>query len=97
MASNLMENVKVALKRCNIRSVTGWTDNTVVLHWSNRQGLYKQFVANRVTKTLEKEYIKWNYVPPKQSPADTGSRGSMLSKIPDIWWKGPSIIAENNK
>ena len=97
MASNLIENVKVALKHCNIRSITGWTDSTVVLHWLNRQGLYKQFVANRVTKILEKEYIKWYYVPIKQNPADIGSRGSLLSKIPDIWWKGPSWIAENNE
>ena len=97
MASNLIENVKVALKHCNIRSITGWTDNTVILHWLNRQGLYKQFVANRVTKILEKEYIKWYYVPTKQNPADIGSRGSLLSKIPDIWWKGPSWIAENSK
>ena len=48
IASNLIENVKPALKRCNIRSITGWTDSTVVLHWLNRQGLYKQSVANRV-------------------------------------------------
>ena len=56
VASNLTENVKAALKRCNIRSVTGWTDSTVVLRWLNRQGFYKQFVVNRVTKILEKEY-----------------------------------------
>ena len=35
-ASNLTENVKAALKRCNIRSVTGWTDSKVVLRWLNR-------------------------------------------------------------
>ena len=97
MASNLIENVKVALKHCNIRSITGWTDNTVILHWLNRQGLYKQFVANRVTKILEKEYIKWYYVPTKQNPADIGSRGSLLSKIPGSWWNGPSWIAGNSK
>ena len=77
MASNLIENVKVALKRCNIRSIAGWTDSTVVMHWLNIQGLPKQFVANRVTKILEKEYIKWYYVPTKQNPADIGSRGSL--------------------
>ena len=32
-----------------------------------------------------------------QNPADIGSRGSLLSKIPDICWKGPSWIAENSK
>ena len=75
MASNLIENVKTALKRCNVRSVTGCTDSTVVLHWLNRQGLYKQFVANRVTEILEKEQMKFYYVPTKQNPADIGSRG----------------------
>ena len=36
MASILIENIKAALKRCNIRSVTGWTDSTVDLHGLNR-------------------------------------------------------------
>ena len=70
--------------------------STVVLHWLNRQRLQKQFLANRVTKILEKEYIKWYSVPTKQNPADTGSRGS-LSKISEIRWKGHLWIAENNK
>ena len=47
MASNLIENVKAALERCNIRSVTEWTDSTVVLHWLKTQGYYKKFVANK--------------------------------------------------
>ena len=64
--------------------MSGWTDRTVVLHWLKRQGLYKQFVANRVSNILEKEYIKWYYVPNKQNPAGIRSRGSPLSKIPDI-------------
>ena len=80
MTSNLIEDVKAVLKRCNIRSITGWTDSTVFL-----QGLYKIFVANRVSKILEKEYIKWYYVPTKQNPADIGSRGIPLSKTPGIW------------
>ena len=87
MATNLIENVKPALKRCNKRSITKWI---VALHWLNRQGLYKQFVANRVRQILEKEYIKWYYVPTKQNPADIGYRGSLLSKIQKICWKGPS-------
>ena len=32
-----------------------------------------------------------------QNRADIGSRGSLLSKIPDICWKGPLWIAENSK
>ena len=95
MASNLIGNVKAALKSCHVRSISGWTDSTVVLHCLNRQGLYKQFAVNRVSKILEKGYIKWYYVPIKQNPADIGSRGILLSKILDIWWEGPSWIAEN--
>ena len=90
MASNLIENEKTALKRCNIRSMTGWADSTILLHWLNRQGLYKQFVANRVSKILEKECIKWFYVLTKENPAGIGSSGSLLSKISDIKSKGPS-------
>ena len=94
IASNLIENVKAAVKHCNIRSVTGWTDSTVVLYWLNRRGIYKQFEANRVINILEKGYIKWYYVPTKQNPGDIGSRGSLLSKISDIWRKCPSWIVE---
>ena len=85
------------MKCCNLRSITGWADSTVVLHWLNRQGFYKQFVANRITKILEKEYKKWCYFPIKKSPVDIGSMGILLSKIPDIWWKDPPWITENNK
>ena len=35
--------------------------DTVVLHWLNGQGSYKQFVANRVNRILEKRFSKWNY------------------------------------
>ena len=90
MALNVIENVKAALKLCNISSTTGLGDTTVGLHWLKRQGIYKQFVANRISKILEKECIKWYYVPTKQNPVDIGSRGSLLSNIPNIWWKGPS-------
>ena len=54
MASNSIENVKAALKRSIVRSITGRTVSITVLHWSNRQGLYKQFVVNTVSKMLEK-------------------------------------------
>ena len=43
---------------------------------------------------LEKEFLKWYYVPTKQNSADIGS--SLLSETPCIWWKGLSWIAENN-
>ena len=57
MAANLATNIKAALKDLNIRSVIGWTDSTVVLHWLRDQGSYKVFVENRVKKILSHEFI----------------------------------------
>ena len=85
-------NTQSALKNQNVRSVAGWTDRTVVLYWLNGQGSHNQFVRNRVNKILEKDDINWQYVPTRDNPADLGSRGSVLTKIPEIWWKGPSWL-----
>ena len=38
-------------------------------------GSYKQFVANRIKKILEKGYIQWRYVPTNENKADIASRG----------------------
>ena len=84
--------MKAALKNQNVRSVTEWTDSTVVLYLLNGQGSYNQFVRNRGNKTLERDGINWQYVPTRDNPADLGSRGSLLSKIPEIKWKGPSWL-----
>ena len=37
MAANLVTNIKAALKDLNVRSVTGWTESTVALHWLRDQ------------------------------------------------------------
>ena len=39
------------------------------------------------------EFIEWKYVPMKQNPADIGSRGITISKLGDLWWKGPSWLS----
>ena len=43
MRANLVHNVKSALESQNVRSVKGSTDSTVVLHWLNEKGNYRQF------------------------------------------------------
>ena len=92
MACKLISNVKSALKYQSLRSVTGWTDGTVVLYWLNGQGSCNQFVQNRVNKILERNDINWQYVPTRDNPVDLGSRGSLLTKIPEIWLKRPSWL-----
>ena len=54
MRANLVQNVKSALESQNVRSVTDWTDSTIVLYWLNEKGNYKQFVGNKVNKITEK-------------------------------------------
>ena len=84
--------MKSALKNQNVRSAAGWTDSTVVLYWLNGQGSYNQFVRNRVNKILERDDINWQYVQTRDNPVGLDSRGSLLTKIPEIWWKGPSWL-----
>ena len=85
MATNLEANIKEALPSQNIRSVTCWTDSTAVLQWLKDKGRYKVFVANTVSKILEREFIAWKYAPTKQNPTDIGSRGSPVRKLPKLW------------
>ena len=63
-----------------------------MLYWLNGQGSYNQFVRNRVNKILERDDINWQHVVTRDNPADLGSRGSLLTKIPQIWWKGLSSL-----
>ena len=80
-----------------MRSVTGWTDSTVVLYWLNEKGNYKQFVRNRVNKIREKKFINWYYAPTKENPADVGSRGSLIVNILRVWWEGPFSLPDKTK
>ena len=97
IATNLGANIKEALPSQNIRSVTCWTDSTVLLQQLKDKGHYKVFVANRVSKILEREFIAWNYVPTKQNPIDIGSRESHVRKLPELWWIGPTWLKEFSK
>ena len=92
MAYELISNVKSALKNQNVRSARRWNDSTVVLYWLTRQGSYNQFIQNRVNKILERNNINWQYVPTRDNPADLGSRGGLLNKISEIWWKDLSWL-----
>ena len=81
MGANLVENVKSALESQKVRSVTGWTDSSVVLCWLNKKGYCKTFVGDRVNKIRKKEFVNWCYAPIKENPAHRVSRGSMIVNI----------------
>ena len=97
MAANLAENVKNALEGQPVRSVHGWLDSTVALHWIRGEGsAYKQFVANRVNKIRDKAYIQWRVVGTDQNPADIGTRGCQADKLNELWFKGPEWLTEHD-
>ena len=92
MAANLNKNIKAALKDLDIRSVTGWTDKTVALHWLKHQSKYKVFVQSRVKKIVSHELI---YIVKvcftKQNPGDTRNRVSPISNLGDLCLKAPNF------
>ena len=41
---------------------------------------------------MERDDINWQFAPIKENPAYLESRGSLLTKIPEIRWRGPSSL-----
>ena len=93
MATNLLMNVKNALDNVPLPKLYGWLDSTVALHWIKRNGQYKQFVANRVTKIQLHKEIEWRYVPTDVNPADLASRGAQVSDS-QLWWTRPKWLSD---
>ena len=94
MAANLVHNVKSTLVGYPVTSVIGWLDSTVALHWIQGGGSYKQFVANRVRKIKEKNFIEWRYVNTDRNPADIGSRGCKADQLLGEWTQGPEWLTK---
>ena len=92
MSVNLGANIRELLKIFNLRSVTSWTDSTVVLYSLREKGNHKIFVVNRVKKILQKKLNKWKYASTKKNPPDTESRCCTIAKLPQIWFKGPNWL-----
>ena len=68
-----------------MKSVYGWLDSMVALHWMKGGGsTYKQVVANRAQKIREKDFIEWRHVGASQNPADIGTRGCGGDKLPRL-------------
>ena len=90
-ATNLISNVRFALKGFPVKQSYRWLDSTVALHWVKGGGEYKQFVMNRVKKIQAHPKIIWRHVPTQDNPADLGSRGGQVTDNP-LWWKGPQWL-----
>ena len=97
MSANLVTNVKLAIENQNVKSVTGWTDSTVVLHRLNQRGKYKQFVGKIFDRIKEKYFVRRNYVLTKENPAEKCIREGLILSIPKFWWKGPAWLPDMKK
>ena len=97
MVANLAVNATDALKGYPVRSVNGWTDSTMALHWIRGKENYKQFVHNRVMKIQAKSNIQWRHVITDENPADIGTRGCGASKLSELWWLGLKWLAEREQ
>ena len=97
MAVNLLSNVQAALQGFPVTSLHCWLDSSVALHWISGGGDYKQFVANRVRKIKEHVEVIWRHVPTEDNPADLASRGGMVTKENQLWWRGPEWLSDPRK
>ena len=93
MATNLVANVRNALRDLPEPTVYGWLDSTVALHWIVGNGQYRQFVANRVQKIRQHSQIQWRHVPTTDNPADLASRGGQVANA-ELWWNGPTWLRD---
>ena len=91
MATNLVINVRNALKELPEPMIYGWLDSTVALHWIVGNGQYRQFVSNRVQKIRQYPQIQWRHVPTTDNPADLASRGGQVTNA-ELWWNGPAWL-----
>ena len=89
MPFNLLDNAKKALTGYSIDKLVAWTDNSTALHWIQENDNYKQFVKNLRDKIHKKKEITWRFANTTENPADIGSRGMSVTKIGELWWKGP--------
>ena len=92
VVTNVLANVKDALKGFPVVGLHGWIDSTVVLLWIKGRGQYKQFVENRVRKIQAKSEITWRHVLTEMNPADLASRGGSVEHR-ELWWNGPEWMA----
>ena len=77
-------------------SIHARLDSTVALHWTCGNGVYKQFVSNRVAQIRAHPEIQWRHVPTKDNPADIVGRGSPVISLA-LWWSGPTWLQDVSK
>ena len=94
MATNLLSNAKIALRKYPVSNCYRWSDSTTVLFWFQDNNGYKQFVSNRVQKIKQQSFLQWNYVPTTEDSADIGGRECKGIDIKIFWTNGLSWLPD---
>ena len=96
MSVNLLDSAKKALTGYPIEKLVAWTDSSTALHWIRENGYYEQFVKNLADKIREKKEITWQYVNTTENSADIGICGMSVTKMGELWWKGPAWLRDSD-
>ena len=94
MATNLLSNSKIVLRKYPVSNCCGWSDSTTVLFWLQDNNGYKQFVSNRVQKVKQQSFLQVLYVPTAENSADIGSRKCKGIDIKNFWTNGLSWLPD---
>ena len=84
LGCKLLKAVSESLSKLSLRieRFYAWTDSTIVLSWlAAEANCWSTFVANRVAKIQEIDFLEWNHVGTHDNPADIASRGIDPSKL----------------
>ena len=70
MATYLAQNIKEVLEGFRVRTVYGWLDTSVTLHWIHGNRKCKQLVRNWV-RNIQVKQINCRHVPTEENPRDS--------------------------
>ena len=67
------------------------------LYWLLNRGTCSRYVRNRVKAIKDLSKFTWRYVPTDQNPSDLGTRGILVVKLNEFWFKGPNWLSNEMK
>ena len=95
--AKLVAHVKLSLTENTFKEINLWTDSMATLYWLLNRGTWSRYVRNRVKAIKDLGKFTWRYVPTDQNPSDLGTRGILVVKLNEFWFKGPNWLSNEMK
>ena len=95
--AKLVAHVRLILTENNFKEINLWTDSMATLYWLLNRGTWSRYVRNRVKAIKDLGKFTWRYVPTDQNPSDLGTRGILVVKLNEFWFKGPNWLSNEMK